>query len=238
MTGGLSAVDPAPTSAFVSPLPELVLAADDDAPARTALEALAPGDALILAGEDPRALLDELDEESPGRFEWSILEDSAERSRLEVRRRAAEGPRTVTGFLQGDHRRLDAIVPDVERLVDDAAFPAAARRFAEFMVGLDWHIDVEEQVLFPYFEVKTGMTGGPTNVMRSEHVEIRARMKRVTNALEAGDATGARDALSELTTFLATHNMKEERMLYPMTDRAIETVEAQERFVRRIARFG
>lgn len=64
---------------------------------RSALVALAPGEALVLAGDGP------------------------ERTRLEVRRRKSAAPRTVTGFLQADHERLDAIVPDVERLVDAAA---------------------------------------------------------------------------------------------------------------------
>lgn len=203
---------------------------------RAAIEALAPGDAVVLAGEDPRALVDELEEEEPGRFEWSLLEDSAERTRLEVRRRTSEGPRTVTGYLQADHRRLDAITPDVERLADAGSFAEARARFGELACGLGWHIDVEEQMLFPFFEAKTGMTRGPTTVMRDEHVEIKGGMQRVAAALDAGNVGAFRDALGELVAILSAHNMKEEKMLYPMTDRAIDTVEAQERFVARLAK--
>lgn len=204
---------------------------------RAKLEALAPGEAVVLAGEDPRALVDELEEEEAGRFEWSLLEDGEDRTRLEVRRRTSAAPRTVTGYLQADHERLDAIVPDVERLADAGSFPEARARFGEFACGLGWHIDVEEQVLFPFFEAKTGMTRGPTSVMREEHVDIKERMKRVASALEAGNVSAFRDALGELVGILSAHNMKEEKMLYPMTDRAIDTVEAQERFVSRLAKF-
>lgn len=204
---------------------------------RAAIEALRPGDGVVLVGEDPRALVDELEEEEPGRLEWSLLEDSPERTRLEVRRRTSEGPRTVTGYLQADHHRLDAILPAVERLVDAGSFTEAAARFGEFACGLGWHIDVEEQVLFPFFEAKTGMTRGPTTVMRVEHTDIRERIERVIAALKAGQAAPVRGALGELTTLLASHNLKEERMLYPMTDRAIESFEAQERLVQRIAKF-
>ena len=49
---------------------------------------------------------------------------------------------------------------------------------AEFTCGLSRHINVEEGVLFPTFEQMTGMTTGPTTVMRSEHVEIRRLMER------------------------------------------------------------
>ncbi len=150
-----------------------MILSDSREEARAAIEALGPGDALVLAGEDPREIVDELEEEQPGRLDWSLLEDSPEHSRLEVRRRASSGPRTVTGFLQGDHQRLDAIVIVVERLTE----------------------------------------------------------------AEARQAAPVRDALGELTAILGAHNMKEERMLYPMTDRAIDTVEAQERLVLRIAKF-
>jgi uncharacterized protein (DUF2249 family)/hemerythrin superfamily protein len=211
--------------------------ADNQEEIRAALEALGPGEAVVIAGEDPREVVDELEEEDPGRFEWSLLEDSPERTRLEVRRRASEGPRSVTGYLQADHQRLDAIIPLVERLADAGSFAEARARFGDFACGLDWHINVEEQLVFPFFEAKTGMTQGPTTVMRVEHKDIRERIRHVVTALDAGDAARVGDALGELTTVLAAHNLKEERMLYPMTDRAIDTLEAQERLVRRIAKF-
>lgn len=81
------------------------------------------------------------------------------------------------------------------------------------------------------------MTRGPTTVMRDEHVDIKDRMQRAASALEAKNASAFRDALGELVAILSAHNMKEEKMLYPMTDRAIDTVEAQERFVTRLAKF-
>lgn len=215
---------------------ETLMLDENEDHARTVLGGLAPGASVVLVGEDPRALLAEMEDEEPGRFEWSLLEDGAERTRLEVRRRAP-GPRSITGYLQSDHRRLDAIVPDVERLAEAGDFATAAARFAEFVCGLGWHIDVEEQVLFPFFEAKTGMSGGPTVVMRAEHRDIRDRMDGVTRALETRQLPDVRGALGELMTLLSSHNLKEERMLYPMTDRAIDTVEAQERFVSRLARY-
>lgn len=217
--------------------PQLNLAEDNQDEIRAAVEALTPGDAAVIVGEDPRSIVDELEEEEPGRFEWSVLEDSPERTRLEVRRRANAGPRSVTEFLQADHRRLDAILPIVERLADAGAFTEAQARFGEFACGLGWHIDVEEEVLFPFFEAKTGMTRGPTTVMRVEHKDIHERIQRVVAALEAHQLASLRDALGELTSLLNTHNLKEERMLYPMTDRSIDTIEGQERLVRRLARY-
>ena len=47
--------------------------------------------------------------------------------------------------------------------------------FEKFKFGLHRHIAWEEEILFPLFEEKTGMTdGGPTFVMREEHRQIKA----------------------------------------------------------------
>lgn len=129
---------------------------------------------------------------------------------------------TVTGLLQGDHERLDAIVGDVQRRASEGAFADARERFADFASGLRRHIEVEEQLLFPTFEAATGMKGrGPTAVMRVEHVEIRRLLDEVTAALEAADAAALRSSAAALTGLLGAHNEKEERVLYPMADQAL-----------------
>ncbi len=131
---------------------------------------------------------------------------------------------TVTGLLQDDHERLDAIVEDVRTRISKGAFVEARERFADFATGLRRHIHVEEQLLFPTFEAATGMKGhGPTVVMRAEHADIRRLLDEVTGALEKADVAAFEQSSDALVTLLAEHNQKEERVLYPMTDRALGT---------------
>ncbi len=197
--------------------------------------ALAPDEAFVLVNDhDPKPLLYQFQAEYPGRFEWFPLEARAECFRVEIRRRTGETSRTVTEYLEHDHRRLDAIVPEVVQLVNGGALAKAAARFAEFTCGLNRHIDAEEQVLFPAFEEMTGMATGPTVVMRAEHVEIRRWMAIGAAALDAGDVTAATKAVSGLTTALAVHNMKEEQILYPMTDQAAGGERERDDLVRRM----
>jgi iron-sulfur cluster repair protein YtfE (RIC family) len=125
----------------------------------------------------------------------------------------------VSEFLGGDHRRLDAMLSTVEGLVASGAFAQAAPGFAEFACGLSRHIDMEETVLFPAFEEKTGMADGPTRVMRAEHLEIRRLLDFLASAIGASDAAGFTDADRRLHEVLGEHNQKEERILYPMSDR-------------------
>lgn len=131
-----------------------------------------------------------------------------------------QGALTVSGYLGDDHRRLDALFADTAKLVAAADYAAAAARFAEFATGLDRHIEQEEQILFPVFEQATGMTQGPTTVMRHEHVAIRALLVEIRAAIAEGERARFQAAAQELGAVLGDHNMKEERILYPMTDRA------------------
>ena len=197
--------------------------------------ALKPDEAFVLINDhDPKPLLYQFQIEHPGDFEWSLLEAGPERFRIEIRRRTGEKSRNVTEYLEQDHRRLDSIVPEVVRLVDSGSFAEAVTRFAEFVCGLNRHIDAEESVLFPAFEKMTGMTAGPTAVMRAEHVEIRRWMGLGAAALDARDVAGVKRAVSGLTAVLSVHNMKEEQVLYPMTDQAAGGERERDDLVRRM----
>jgi uncharacterized protein (DUF2249 family)/hemerythrin-like domain-containing protein len=214
-------------------------------------DALATGASLVLVNDhDPMPLLQQFRFVRPGESEHEYLEQGPSAWRVRIARIAAgrrpsggaaprsdpdaEPPRTVTEYLEGDHRRLDAILGEVERLAAAGAFPAAAERFAEFSSGLGRHIDLEEEILFPTFERATGMRSGPTQVMRAEHVQIREWMRVATESLAREDGGRLAEAIAALGQTLAAHNMKEERMLYPMADRAVSGDEERRELVSRL----
>ncbi|MCC6877356.1 MAG: hemerythrin domain-containing protein, partial [Sandaracinaceae bacterium] len=121
---------------------------------------------------------------------------------------------------QTDHERLDAIVGEVFEAIESDALREAKQRFSDFACGLRRHIVAEEQVLFPAFEEATGMTRGPTTVMRMEHERIEELLRAIESALDAGDASAAA-TLETLVGILSDHNQKEEHVLYPTTDRLL-----------------
>jgi len=126
----------------------------------------------------------------------------------------------VTELLGVDHSRLDAALADAKRLLVSGEMGAARERFGVFREGLERHIEAEEQVLFPVFDDLSGAAqGGPTAVMRAEHTELRKLMTEVAGVLEAEAAEGLTTPLAALTARIYAHNGKEERILYPMTDR-------------------
>ena len=133
----------------------------------------------------------------------------------EIPRHAAAAPRTVSEYFERDHRRLDAVLLQVGQLVCDGAFADAAKRFAEVQCALSRHIDVEEPVLF--WET---LPARPTAAMQAEHVEIRRLTDAVAVAIEGRDAESCARSLGLLADMLLMHNIKEERVLYPMAEEA------------------
>jgi len=178
---------------------------------------------------DPKPLLYQFQSENDGEFEWWPLERGPEVWRIEIARRDSGNPRTITEFLQADHRRLDAIYADFRGDVDSGNMEEAAKKFREFDLGLRRHIQVEEDILFPVFEEKTGMTdAGPTFVMRMEHQEIKETMERILGNADSGDQAKAREGAEMLLQVLSEHNMKEEHILYPESDAFLMNAEREE----------
>lgn len=196
---------------------------------------LAPDGAFVLVNDhDPRPLLYQFQFEHAGKFDWSVLEAGPEKFRVEIRRREG-GPRGVGEYLGWDHRRLDGIFAAVEGQVATAHFSEAGVRFAEFSCGLNRHIRMEEEILFPAFERATGMCGGgPTTVMRAEHVEIKRLLEEISIAIRNAAPERFTPAAQSLRSVLGEHNMKEEQILYPMSDQTAGGDREREDLVRRM----
>lgn len=90
-----------------------------------------------------------------------------------------------------------------------------------FQTMLLAHFLAEEEVLFPAFETASGMTSGPTEVMRMEHQQMRDLCADMSTAAQACDAPALNGAADTLLVLMQQHNMKEEHILYPLCDQAV-----------------
>jgi hemerythrin superfamily protein len=129
-----------------------------------------------------------------------------------------EGFRDVTAYLSWDHHRLAVLLSDAELRVEAGDFDGAVDRCREFERGLTRHMRLEEDVLFPLFEARSGLVDGPTAALRAEHREIERVELLLREALDRHDGEAFHDALSFLRATLQGHNSKEEHILFPMTD--------------------
>ena len=93
---------------------------------------------------------------------------------------------SLTECLEHHHRECDDLFATLEDAVSKADWARARLNFALFRDQLEAHFRAEEEVLFPHFESATGMTDGPTSVMRAEHESMRTVLARMADALENG----------------------------------------------------
>lgn len=125
----------------------------------------------------------------------------------------------ISEYLSHAHRCCDDLFVDAENEV--AAGDLAGAGFEVLRQEMESHFSMEERVMFPAFEDITGMTAGPTAMMRMEHVQMRELLEQMKAALAAHDAKEYLGLSETLLMILQQHNYKEEQILYPMADQAL-----------------
>lgn len=128
---------------------------------------------------------------------------------------------TILDFMGGDHHACDDLFAAAEAAAAQKNWDSARSLFERFQAALAHHLAMEEEVLFPAFEARTGMSMGPTQVMRMEHEQMRGLLQEMASAVANADQ-GRYLGLSEtLNMLMQQHNLKEENVLYPMTDQVL-----------------
>ena len=122
---------------------------------------------------------------------------------------------TIKDFLSADHTKCDELFAHMED-VASKSLSDAKEACLEFQQETERHFQMEERVMFLEFETKTGMTQGPTAMMRQEHTQMRGLMSQMCDAIDADNIDKFFGLSETLMILLQQHNMKEEQMLYPM----------------------
>jgi regulator of cell morphogenesis and NO signaling len=122
---------------------------------------------------------------------------------------------------------LSALLEQEHREIDDglAAFltdPASeGQRLSRAMTALRRHIYLEEELLFPPLR-DVGLVA-PVFVMLREHAQIWETLDAIDELLAGDDPDSglAVDRCRQLVELLDSHNLKEERILYPPADQVL-----------------
>jgi iron-sulfur cluster repair protein YtfE (RIC family) len=128
---------------------------------------------------------------------------------------------SITTPLFQHHKHCDEIFANAEEACASGDWDTGEKAFALLVDQLEAHFRSEEEVLFPAFENATGMTSGPTEVMRGEHRQMRDLLAQMRDALAARDGEVFDGGAETLLILMQQHNMKEENILYPMCDSAL-----------------
>jgi hemerythrin-like domain-containing protein len=128
---------------------------------------------------------------------------------------------SISAAMTRDHRACDEQFAQAERAAAEGDWAAARRAVDAFRAATERHFRLEEEALFPAFEHHTGMTQGATEVMRTEHAEMRELLDRLAAAAAAADADDFLGLGETLNLLVQQHNMKEEQVLYALLDQAL-----------------
>ena len=123
---------------------------------------------------------------------------------------------TIKDFMTHKHRECDHFLAEAEEAVEKGDFDTALEKYLAFKNETLKHFDMEEEYLFPMFEQKTGMTQGPTQVMRMEHAQAKSLFEKMDEAYNAKDKERIFGLGESMNILLQQHNAKEEQMLYTM----------------------
>jgi len=127
----------------------------------------------------------------------------------------------ILEFMRDDHRACDHLYTEAENALADKKTEEAKELFNQFYHATNHHFDMEEKQLFTTFERRTGMMGGPTQMMRYEHQQLRALLESMLRSLNEGKVDDFFGQGESMMIMLQQHNMKEEQMLYPMIDQTL-----------------
>jgi len=128
---------------------------------------------------------------------------------------------TISDFLASDHQLCDSLFASAEASAAQDDWDNATTGFSLFRDKLMHHFSMEEEVMFPAFEARTGMTQGPTMMMRFEHSQMTDLLDQMADAVADKDSGAYLGDADTLLVLMQQHNMKEEQMLYQMADQAL-----------------
>jgi iron-sulfur cluster repair protein YtfE (RIC family) len=125
---------------------------------------------------------------------------------------------SIRSYLSKDHRHCDETLAKLELLASKNNWSEVEIVSEQLKNELNRHFTCEETILFPSFEETTGMTNGPTAVMRMEHVKMRELLGEISPAVSAKNTDRLFGLTETLMILIQQHNSKEEQMLYNMCD--------------------
>jgi len=181
---------------------------------------------LIINSESLVSLIENFQSEFWGEYDWQPLVSGPDSWKGKIIKRNKEDviSENIKHFMEIDHSRCDQLYADGEAAILDNQMELGKEMIEAFVLNMGRHFDMEENIFFPAFEERTGMTQGPTQVMRMEHQQMRNVLTQMKDALTAEDSDTVLSAGETLLILMQQHNLKEEGMLYPMADGQISDI--------------
>ncbi len=125
---------------------------------------------------------------------------------------------SINKFLTKIHRYCDESFEEIANLVDNEDWQNANEKHIVFSNSLELYFNMEENVLFPFFEEKNIIENEAIDIVKLEHSKLRNISSQLKKSLEDKNEKQFFE-ISELFMMLSQQlNIKKEQILYPMID--------------------
>jgi len=180
-----------------------------------ALKNLKPEEKILIKVKgDFDAVMTPFQNQNWGKYDWLPLSISSEEWSGYLIAKPG-GFTSILQIMESHHRHCDSTYVHAENVLSEGKNDLGKELMRSFIWNIELHFAREETILFPEFEKKTGMTGGPTQVMRMDHEQIRGVLKEVSDCLNEGNLQRIFDLSEAMLILIAQHNSKEEIFFTP-----------------------
>lgn len=126
--------------------------------------------------------------------------------------------RSIEDVLTRDHERIDAVFSRLTAALKEGS-PRAGAPLRELLKHLGYHMQWEEEVLFPAARDIPRISQRGIESLLIDHGRIRDTLSWLQSEVEAGHFESARVVMDSLRVFLIGHNRDEEHGIYAEADR-------------------
>lgn len=127
----------------------------------------------------------------------------------------------ITDAFTHDHHRCDQLLAAAETSLGCDDWAKITQVADALCTAMEAHFALEEGTLFPELTEVFRVAANPIEVMLSEHAQMRALLRDLTDAVVERDKETCVGVLETLHFAVQQHNYKEEAVLYPMADGAL-----------------
>jgi iron-sulfur cluster repair protein YtfE (RIC family) len=128
---------------------------------------------------------------------------------------------SIVEHLSAEHESCDRLFARIAAAIDSGDMIRVQAAYHAFRHAMQRHLAVEDAILFPAFEAGSDILG-VTHMMRMEHEQMQELVHQLQAALDSGNPQSCAAALDLLSALMLQHNLKEEQMLYPLLERALQ----------------
>jgi len=127
----------------------------------------------------------------------------------------------TSNWLVHDHKKFDAMLDECEAAADVGEWQNAKRLFNDFVSALQFHMQLEDEVLYPVFVEESGDLEGVISHLSDEHDYLVRLIHDLTYIIKSNDFDHFLDSLEPLHKAMNQHNENEESLFLNNTSQSI-----------------